>query len=150
MATPLAIAFITTAVISAGSSIAGGFAANKASKREAGLLDDQSRLAQSEAAAEAQRVANQNRKFLKRQKLAFIKAGVTLDDSPLFVLEETLKEGQEEVTAISRRGGARARVFAGRAEQTRGQGRAALISGFGNAASSAFNSFGLGRTAGIF
>lgn len=150
MADPITIAFIATTVISVGSSILGGFAAKDAAKREAGLQDDQARLAQSEAAAEAQRVANQNRKFLKRQKLAFIKAGVTLDDSPLFVLEETLEEGQEEVTAISRRGDAQARLFSARAQQTRGQGRAALISGFGNAASSAFNSFGLGRTAGIF
>ena len=150
MGDPLTIAFVSFAAISAVSSIAGGIAGNQAAKDEARLLNEQGRLAQSEAQAEAQRKANENRKFLKRQKLAFLKAGVTLEGSPLFTLETTLEEGQEEVTAIAKRGRAQARLFSQRAVQTRGAGRASFISGIGGAASSAFNAFGFGRLAGLF
>lgn len=150
MGDPITTAFIATTVISVGSQIMGGMAANKASKREASLLDEQAALAQAEAQAEATRKANENRKFLKRQKLAFLKNGVTLEGSPLFVLEETLEKGQEEVNAISRQGDARARLFSARAEQTRNEGRSQLVGGFMGAASSAFNAFGTGSKAGIF
>lgn len=150
MGSPLEIAFITSAVVSVGSSIFGGFAADRASKDEARLLREQGNLAQAEAAAEAQRVANANRKFLKRQKLAFLKSGVTLEGSPLFTLATTLEEGQEEVTAIARRGAAQARLFSARAVQTQRQGRASLFGGLTQGASSIFNAFGIGRLAGIF
>ena len=143
-------AFITFAAISAVSSIAGGIAGNKAAKQEATLLDEQGRIAQSEAQAEAQRVANANRKFLKRQKLAFLKNGVTLEGSPLFTLETTLEEGQAEVDAVARRGAAQQRLFSQRASQTRSSGRTSFISGIGGAASAAFNAFGTGRIAGFF
>lgn len=150
MADPLTIAFVSFAAISAVSSVVGGIAGNQAAKDEARLLDEQGQLAQSEAQAEAQRKANENRKFLKRQKLAFLKSGVTLEGSPLFTLETTLEEGQEEVTAIAKRGGAQARLFSQKASQARGAGRSALVSGIGGATSTAFNAFGTGRVAGLF
>jgi len=121
--------------------IFGGLSAERAATTEAGLQFDQARLAQSEAAAEARRIANQNRKFLKRQKLAFIKSGVTLEGSPLFILEQTLEEGQAEVDAEIRAGAARARLFTARSEQTSRGGRASLLGPLLEGAASIFNSF---------
>ncbi len=122
-------------------SIFGGLSGQRAAGTEAGLQLEQAQLAQSEAAAEAQRIANQNRKFLRRQKLAFIKSGVTLEGSPLFVLETTLEEGQAEVDAEIRRGKARARLFTARAQQTIGAGRSSLLGTLFEGTSSVFNAF---------
>lgn len=55
--------------------------------------------------------------------MAFLKSGVTLEGSPLLVLEETRREGAEEVAAIRAGGESRAKTL-------RAQGRSALIGGF--------------------
>jgi len=143
-------ALIAAAVVSAGASVAGGISADKASKKEANLLNDQAALAQSEAQAEAKRRANEVRKFHRKQALAFTKNGVTLEGSPLLVLDETLREGQEEVDAIVRQGTAQAKYYRESAAQARNKGRAALIGGIGSAASSAIGAYGIGKSAGMF
>lgn len=118
-----------------------GVSGESAARVEAAAQFNQGDIARSEAAAEAQRIANQNRKFLKRQKLAFIKNGVTLDGSPLLTLETTLEEGQAEVDAEIRRGKAQARLFTARSEQTSSAGRSSLLGALFEGASSVFNSF---------
>lgn len=143
-------ALIAAAVVSAGASVAGGISANNAAKREAGLLNDQAGLAQNEAQAEAQRRANEVRKFQRTQKLAFLKNGVTLEGSPLLVLDDTIREGQQEVDAIVNRGTATARYYRESAAITKNKGRAALIGGIGSAASSMIGAYGVGKTAGMF
>jgi len=129
----LAAAIIFT-VISAAATITQGFQQKGAFDAEANLLEDQGRLQAEESQAEAQRVANNRRKFRKRQKLAFLKNGVTLAGSPLLVLEETIRESQEEVNAIARRGTAQAKLRFQQAAIKRSTGRAAVIGGFGSAA----------------
>lgn len=146
----LETALIAAAVVSAGASIAGGISADKASKKEANLLNDQASLAESESLAEANRRATEVRQFQRRQKLSFLKNGVTLEGSPLLVLDETLRSGQEEVDAIVRRGGAQAKYYRESAAQARNKGRAALIGGIGSAASTAVGAYGIGKSAGMF
>lgn len=146
----LETALIAATVVSVGSSIAGGISANNAAKREAALEEEQGRIAQDEANVEAGRRADEVRKFRARQKMGFLKSGVTLEGSPLLVLEETLNEGQKEVDAIVRSGDAKRRFANESASITRSKGRAAMISGFGNAASSAISSYGIGKQAGMF
>lgn len=141
---------VASAIISAGASIAGGMAADKAAKKEANLLNDQGDLAQTEANKEAARRADEVRVFQKRQKLAFLKNGVTLEGSPLLILDETLRKGQEEVDAVSNRGAAQADYYRRSAEITKSKGRAALIGGFGGAASTAVSAYGIGKGAGMF
>jgi hypothetical protein len=150
MGDPVTIAFVTFAAVSAVSSIAGGMTANKAARAEASLLDEQGRIAQQEAAAEAQRVANENRRFMKRQKLAFLKNGVSLEGSPLFEQERVLRESQEEVNAEVRRGNAQAELFSRRAQITRNEGRASMIGGITQGVGAVFNAFGTGRAGGLF
>jgi len=127
----LAIAFT---VVSAAGSIVQGFQERQAANAEADLQEQQGRLQAEEAQAEAQRVANDRRKFRKKQKLAFLKNGISLAGSPLLVLEETIRESQAEVNAIARRGTAQARLSFQQAAITRSAGRAALIGGFFGAA----------------
>lgn len=137
-------------VVSAGASIAGGIAANKAAKKEASALNDQAAVTQVEAQAEAERRAIEIRKFEGKQKLAFLKNGVTLEGSPLLVLDETMREGQKEVDSIMRQGNAQANYARQNAAITRNKGRAALIGGIGNAAGSLINGYGIADQAGLF
>lgn len=143
-------ALIAGIALSAGASVAGGFAADKASKKEANALNDQAGIAQDEATAEANRRATEVRQFQRRQKLAFLKNGVTLEGSPLLILDETLASGQEEVDAIMKRGTAQAKLLRENAAQARNKGRAALIGGIGSAASTVIGGYGIGRSAGMF
>lgn len=118
--------------VQAVSSIAGGMAKQSAGEKEARALEGQGLLAEQESAVDAQIHATQVRKFAANQKSAFLKNGVTLDGSPLAVLEDTRKSGQEEVNAIMRSGAAKAQLYRDRAEITRSEGRAALIGGIGS------------------
>ena len=129
----LAIAFT---VVSAAGSIVQRFQEKKAADAEANLIEQEGRLVADEAQAEAQRVANDRRKFRKKQKVAFLKNGISLAGSPLLVIDETIRESQAEVNSIARRGTAQARLAFARAAQTRTAGRVALLGGFFSAAGS--------------
>lgn len=147
---PLTLAIAFT-VVSAAGDIVQGFQQKRAADAEADLLEQQGRLQAEEAQAEAQRVADERRKFRKQQKLAFLKNGIVLAGSPLLVLETTRRESQAEVNAIARRGSAQAKLSFANAAQTRTAGRNALLGGFFNAAgtvaSGAFSAASLGSGA---
>jgi len=117
------------AAVSAISSISGGMQKQSSARREAQALEDQALLTEQEAQIEAKIHATRVRKFAANQKSAFLKNGVTLDGSPLAVLDETYKFGQEEVDSIIRSGSAKARLYRQRADITRNEGRSALLSG---------------------
>ena len=121
---------VTAAVASAGAQVYSGFAANQAYKDEAGLQREQAALARQESIVSAQDTAAERTKLLRRQQLAFTKSGVTLEGSPLLVLDETKVQSQKEVNAILRRGEAQYRLGQRSADITRNKGRAALIGGF--------------------
>ena len=133
----LTAAIIAFTVISVAAKIGAGIQENNAAKAEAKLQEAQGALAQEEAVAEAQRVANDRRKFRKKQKVAFLKNGINLAGSPLLVIEETRRESQAEVDSIVRRGRAQANLAFQQAALTRGGGRAALTSGIFSAAGTA-------------
>lgn len=129
-------------LISAGFKIATGVSQSRAAESEADLQEEQGRIAQQEARVSAERSAKEKRKFLARQKLAFIKNGVSLEGSPLLVLEETLTESQKEIDAIIKRGSAQQRLAGRRAEITRARGRRALLGSIGKATPDIFETAG--------
>jgi len=99
----------------------------------------QSKRAQEEAEARAREEARANIEFEGRQKLAFLKSGVSLEGSPLLVLADTRERGQQNIQNIIDSGEARASAI-------RGAGRNALFGGFaqglGTAAGADFFSSG--------
>lgn len=125
--------------VSAGSTVAAGRAQQEAFDREAALQEEQGRIARREAGIEAERTATERRKFLARQKLAFIKNGVSLEGSPLLVLEETRSESQKEVDAIIKSGNAQQRLFFRKAAISRSKGRAAILGSVGKATPDIFD-----------
>lgn len=126
----------TAAVVGAASSVASGYSAKQSARKEAGALKSQGALAAQEAQIEASRRADEVQRLSKKQKLAFIKNGVTLEGSPLLVVEETTRQGQAEVDAISRRGYAIQSLYNERAGITEREGRAQFIGGIGSGLSS--------------
>ncbi len=146
---------------SAAASIASGFAARKAAedeadairgesralRREAELQREQGELAAEEANREAGRVRKIRQAELSRSNMRFIKGGVTLAGSPLFVLKTQEELDREETEAIEKSGRAqknlafakagitdvRSSVYNKRSKITKRKGRSSLIGGLGQA-----------------
>ncbi len=148
--TAAAALFIVAIGAQAVGEVAGGITATTAAEQEADRLDQQAQLINAEAQEEALRVSKERERFRKKQKLAFLKSGVTLAGSPLLILEETKRESAKEVEAIRRRG--RAGLFFGQlqARQTKALGRSKLIGSIVGTAGSTTTSIFTGKTAGIF
>lgn len=136
---------VTAAIIlgttSMGASVYSGYQQNKAAKAEAAALNDQANLAQAEASRSADIAQQENDRLRRSQKLAFIKSGVSLEGSPLLLLEQTRQFGKEQVQSILSRGQAQAGVLSTQASQAKNQGRAALVGGIGSAAQAGLNTF---------
>lgn len=144
-------ALIAAQGISSGAQIGQGFATSKAARKEAKAMRDeakymveesraQAQLALDEAAYEAEAKAREVRKFRAEQGLAFRKSGVTLEGSPLLILEETRRLGAMEVDFMMKRGRAQADFLVTRATNQASiarqkasnlerQGRSALLGG---------------------
>lgn len=130
--------------VSAVSSLVGGMQSQSES-------NVQSELALQQASArgvEAERAAQREAKFVqedalateRKQKLAYLASGVTLEGSPLLIMEETRRKGQENVDEILLSGKAEknAALLEGRvtASQAKSAGRQAFTSGLIGAAQS--------------
>lgn len=147
---PVSLAFIAAASVAAGGKIMGGMSERDAQKHQAGLLEDQARLSQAEANAQAKKRALEVRRFAANQKVAFLKNGVTLEGSPLIALEDTYTLGQEEVNSITERGNAQSNLYWRQAQQAKKQGRAAMVGGLAGAGSTAILTYGMGQQGGLF
>lgn len=131
--------------ISAISSVVGGIQQQSAAKDQAALARETA-LAQ---AAETGRVAGarafeetqEAERVRARQKVLFLKGGVDLEGSPLLVMEETRRTGEQNAEEIIKAGGARgaAQITAGEqnALSLEASGRRAFTSGL----TSGFNTF---------
>lgn len=131
------------AVASAGASIYGGIEGKKAGDQQAALA-----LAQANAAAaETKRVtdktaantAKEAKQYEDQQKLAYLKSGVTLEGSPLLVMEETRRLGADNVAEVKAAGAAQAsaQLAEGRttAQTAKAAGRQAMVQGITGGAS---------------
>lgn len=127
---------IGSALIGAAGSVSAGAAAKKAASKSSALQELQGRLAAQEAEAQALRTSKEAAKFRDRQILAYAKSGVTMAGSPLLILEDTIKQGDEEAAAIRKRGYATETLYSQEAQITRSTGRAQYISGITGAAGS--------------
>lgn len=124
-------------VIQGVSSLVGGFQSNAAADAQAqqAIFDAQNRGIEAERQAfrEAGIRQEQADDLLRRQKLAFIKSGVTLAGSPLIIMEQTRTDAQDDIDEIlaAGRSSADAALAEGRlqADQLRNSGRQSFISG---------------------
>lgn len=119
-----------------GGKLFSGFAASRAAKEEAGQIEAQASLERAENLEETRRQKVENRKFLAKQSVMFIKGGVSLEDSPMLVLHETREESEKQFAAGKRQAEARFEFGMSKAARIEAQGRSKLLGGiFGGIAS---------------
>lgn len=118
-----------------------GYQAKKAGNEEAKDIRRQAALQQEETLREADRVKTDRRKFLAKQGLSYVKSGVSLEGSPLLILEETKIESEKEVAALTSQAHSGFRFGVDKAERAKKAGRARMFSQFGSAMTSGANFF---------
>lgn len=142
--------FTALRTASALSDVFGGVSGLIASGNEARDLEKQALELEREAQVRAEQRAGQISKFQQKQASRFLSSGVTLQGTPVVVLEETRQKGQEEVDALIRAGQSRANLARSQSRQARGTGRAFLTQGLFGASGRFGDAFFLGRRLGIF
>lgn len=137
------------AVASAGASIYSGISGMRSANKNAKIQRQQADLAAQNAFDNAQIHANEVRKFAAKQKLSYIANGVNFEGSALLGVDDTLKTGQKEVDAMTKQGNAQAHLGYASADVTQASGRAALVSGFGQASTSLYSAYDKGAFNGL-
>jgi len=149
-------ALLIGTLVSAAGAVVGGIQARGAAEQQASdtraEATRQANLRQQEREQQARAEARENIALEKRQKLSFLKSGVSLEGSPLLLLAETRRKGTENVAAILKTGQTEAtsllRAGTFQSNQLKSRGRQALIGGLtkgvGTAAGgfSGFSGFG--------
>jgi len=121
-----------------------GLSAKKSAKEEARDLRAQGALQLEESEAEALRIEEEGEQLEAKQKVGFLKSGVSLLGSPLLVLGKTFTGTQEQAAATRRRGRALSSLTVGKAKRVKRGGRAALLGSVAAASSEAFAKTGGG------
>ena len=121
-------------ITSAASSVFGGLSSIRSANDEAKAQRRQADLAAQESAQEAERIKRIRKAELATNSMRFIKGGVTLQGSPLFMLETQDFLDKQEVESIKRSGYASYKLGYQRAAITQNKGRAAFVGGIGQAA----------------
>lgn len=127
-----------------------GFSASRAASTEAELYNKQAQVAENEARRDAAQKKREGYLFREAQAMKFNSSGVTLEGSPLTVLQETERLNREEVDAIMASGRSTADLLRMRGRITQNQGRSSLIGSFAGAALGGLNTFILGKQIGLF
>jgi hypothetical protein len=140
--------------IQMGSQLLGGMAGNSAGKAQQGLYDSQASMQEQEGALYAQEAVDAAhrkvidvRNFQAEQSHRYASSGITLQGTPLLMLEETRRRGQEEVDAILRRGKAQQHLLNLTAANSRFTGANAASAGRNSMVGSLFQSAGTGMEA---
>lgn len=126
---------VTSALLLAATAAAGagqiysGVSANQAAKEKADMQEEQARIALSESEREATQKADERRRFLASQRMAYLASGVSLAGTPGIVQGDTFNEFQQEIDAIRKSGVAQYGLGMREAASTKSTGRASLISG---------------------
>ncbi len=152
----MALPLITTAakflpiIASVGGQLFGGFSANRAGGSEADDIEAQASLERAENMEEARRQQIADRKFLAKQSVAFVKGGVSLEGSPMLVLEETAFEHEKQFAAGKRQAQARYQFGMNKAERVRQQGRSSMTGGLFGGLGSGVSMLMQGQSSGLF
>lgn len=141
-----AIAQGISALTELGSGIAGIGAANRESK----YIEEQGSILQAESERDARIKAREVEKFMAAQSHRFVSSGVTLQGSPIEVLNETRRLGQEEINAIIERGKAQSQLAKLKAANMRAGGRNSMLLSAGKIAGMGVEGYVMGRRLGIF
>lgn len=113
----------------AGLNVLEGIFGMSAAEAQAGALRSQLSLMRAESEADIARYADQTRELKAEQSVRFLKSGVTLEGSPLDILDETVRVSGENISAMRAKTAADILSAKSKISAIRGQGRAALVGG---------------------
>lgn len=119
----------------AGLNLAEGIFGMSAADARADSLRSQLSLIRAESEADIVRYADKARGLKAEQSVKYLKSGVTLEGSPLEILDETVRVSSENISAMRAKTTADILTAKSQISAIRGQGRAALVGGFSKAAS---------------
>ena len=119
----------------AGFNILEGIFGMSAADAQAGALKSQLSLMRAESEADIARYAETAQGLKAEQSVKFLKSGVTLEGSPLDILDETVRVSGENIAAMRAKTTADILSTKSKISALRGQGRAALVGGLSKAAS---------------
>ena len=127
--------------VSVGTSLYAGYSAQKSSKKQASLMEQQGEVQKEDALREAARIRDEGYRFKQEQGMAYISSGVELVGTPLLVMAETAKMAEEEARATEKRGYAQGDLANAQAKITRNEGKAQMIASIGNAVGSGVSTY---------
>lgn len=142
--------YAISAGVSALSQLAGGWSTMRAAQQEAQLQDAQARLRLEEAQRDAAQKAREVTSFQSRQAHRYASSGITLEGTPVLMLEKTRREGQEEVDAIIKRGQAEKDLLMMKSKMLRASGRNSMLGSVLSAGSTGIQAYITGRRLGLF
>ncbi len=132
------MAALSTALtgVKVASTLIGGIASYSAGKKQQAVYNQEAdataregQILKDEAELAAKQKARESGKFQSEQAHAYASSGITLEGSPLMVLEETRSLAQQEVDALRQRGESQKQIATMRAAGLRASGAAAALSG---------------------
>jgi len=149
-ATWAAIATVAGTTMSAMSQIQQGKSTKQWSEYNAAIAERDALAAQQSAEYDAGEKRKETERLLGRQRALYGKAGVTLEGSPLLLMEETASQGELDALMIEREGKLKAGNYQSEAALSRMKGSSAQKAGYYGAgsslltgASSAMTAYGL-------
>jgi len=127
-----------------GNVVSGLFGAQQGNQ-QAEYIAAQAQIQQQEAYREAAQKQRQGTLEVARQKLQYLKGGVTLAGSPLVVLADTISQNKQEVEALRSRGDALKRVGLLSAKATRNTGIAGLLGSLITGTKTGLETYAIGK-----
>lgn len=137
-----AVVMLASSAVEAGGGIAGGIGANKAAKKQAAIYDDEANAVLRQGAFEEAQAARSYDRLLGEQKLNIAASGRELEGSPLLILDQTIRDKEEEIANIRYNTGRARDRQRSAAKQSKQAGRAALTSSIIGAFGTAGKAYG--------
>lgn len=116
-------------LISGAGKIYAGYSAYKSAFSEASLLEEQGALTRDDYYKQAALVRDEGHRLRAKQTMEYVSAGVEVAGTPLLVAKETLSRSYARAYSYEKTGVAAMNLYNRKAQTTRNEGKAALISG---------------------
>jgi hypothetical protein len=117
-----------------GADILSGIFGINAADAYASTLRSRADLLRVENEADIARYAEETRGFRTEQAMKYMKSGVTLEGSPLEILDETTRVASENISAMRSRGAAEERALRQKGAEAKSAARVSFIKGIAGAA----------------
>jgi hypothetical protein len=133
--------FAAASAVQALSQVGQGFAGMQSANAEAGALEQQANITMQQAQYDAQQKRRSVLQEAADQSEQYANSGVTLEGTPSRILEDTRRQGQQEVNQIQKRGQYSAQLLRTQALRQKQAGRLSLFGGIANASMGALDNY---------